>query len=224
MEKIEKAFTNSKVMITFGILAALIYLFHAVPYFLNYDEPAFRFDFVPEIIITAVIVGLLIAFKKGETNIQKALMGALLFAMADMNFTNGFYNLEDYFFSEVGERFLYYGILFTVIGVLQLGIFISHILLQSDHIGSSSVIKVNQLLCILVIIVYAYDISHSFIAGSNYETYEYMIEDIGEVCVTVMIICMETKVQLYKKTRAEALANGTWTQEAKLRAKEIFKK
>lgn len=224
MKKIEKIFSNTKFMMTVGILAAIICFVRHIPYAFLPDYPEFKFDFLAEIALPLLIVFLLIAFKKGETNIQKTLLGALLFFLVSMNFPYGIYYIEDYFLGGYDASWLYYGIIYTISGVMEVGIFVSHCLLQSDHIGSNKLVVLNRLFCVVVIGVYVFDIFHSFVFEDIYLNNEYMLDSIAEILLIVMVICMETKIQMYKKIRTEAISSGTWTSEEKAKAKELFRK
>lgn len=223
MNKIEKLFSSTKLMMICGILGAIICLVRHVPYAFLPDYPEFRFDFLAEIALPLLIVSLLFAFKKGETNIQKTLIGSLLFFFVSMNFPYGIYYLEDYFLGGYDASFLYYGIIYTIIGVMEVGILVSHCLLQSDHIGSNKLVIINRIMCVIVIAVYTFDIFHSFMFEDMYLNNEYMLDSISEILLIVMVICIETKIQMYKKIRTQAIKNDNWTLEEKMKAKELFK-
>lgn len=223
MKKLEKFFTNSKVMITFGVLSAILFIFGYVPYLFDSTQPQYMFDFIPSTMFAIVIFYLLYAFKKGETNIQKALMGALLFYFAQSSFMNGFYYLEDAAY-QISDSAYFYGTVYMIAGMFEYIIFFSHVALQSDHVGSKALIKINQISCFVVLIVYIFAIFHQFITyGINLETI-YVFVDFAEALFVFTIVCMETKIQNYKETRANAIANNNWTAEVKAQAKEEFRK
>lgn len=223
MKKFEKVFSSTKLMMISGILAAIICLVRHIPYAFIPDYPEYRFDFLAELAMPVLIVFLLIAFKKGETNIQKTLIGALLFFFVTVNFPYGIYYLEDYFLGGYDASYLYYGIIYTIAGTMEVGIFVSHCLLQSDHIGSNKLVIINRIMCVVVIGVYVFDIFHSFMFEDAYLNNVYMLDSISEILLIVMVICIETKIQMYKKIRSQAIENGNWTLEEKAKAKELFK-
>ena len=37
------------------------------------------------------------------------------------------------------------------------------------------------------------------------------------------LTCIESRIQKYKLRRSEGMANGTWTEEERLKCKKIFK-
>lgn len=223
MKKLEKLFSNSKVMITFGILSAILYIAAFVPNLFDNANPQYKLDFIPSAMFGIVIIYLLVAFKKGETNIQKALIGALLFYFAQSSFNEGFFALEDAAYA-LWDGATYYGALYMIVGIFEYAIFFTHIALQSDHIGGKGLVTLNQLSCFVVLFVYIFDIFYQCInVGFVFDTL-YVLTDLAEALFIITIVCMETKIQNYKNARALAMENGTWTAQAKSEAKEIFKK
>lgn len=215
--KLNKLFSNSKFMLITGVISALLFVGSNVPYIFAEGYELYRLDVFIEILLAALIIGLLIAFKKGEINIQKALMGALLFFFFNETFTNVIYSIE--FYMNGYEGYLSSIVLLSICGVLELGIIVAHLIMQTDHEGSEKAISLSRVCTILLIIFDIVDIVRYSINMENI----YLLTNLAETFLLIMIACMETKIQIYKKTRSDALKNGTWTTEAKNEAKKIFK-
>lgn len=220
MKKVDKIFMNSKMMITCGIISAIFYFVGYIPYIFDTDNPAYMFDFVPEMMFSVIIILLLIAFKKGEINIQKALMGALLFYFAQETFSNGFWSIENYFAGWHDEPII--SIIFIILGICEYIIFFTHLLLQSDHVGRKT-FKINQILSIfLFFALIILDMYYLIKDGFDFIDSSYMLIDLAEPLFIIMIVCMETKIQNYKLIRSSSIQNGTWNAEAKAEARKKF--
>lgn len=216
----KKFFTSSKVLVVSGIIAALLRALCYVPYLFK-PEYEYVTDFIPELVFAVVIVLLIVAYKKGEINIQKALMGALLFYCAQNTFIGGVYIVEDYLLEYYGD--LHFTVFFAILGVLEYVVFFSHIFMQSDHVGNSVLIKINQISCVAVFAIYVLEaIYDTYSFGIRFYSTE-LLFDISQAFYIIMIVCLETKIQAYKRVRAAALTNGDWNEETKKQARKDFK-
>ena len=220
MKKIDKIFMNSKMMIICGIISAIFYFIGYIPYLFDTENPAYMFDFIPEMMFSVLIILLIVAFKKREINIQKALMGALLFFFAQETFTNGFWSIEE-FFAGLHEE-LHLSLFFITLGIMEYAVFFTHLLLQSDHVGKKA-FKVNQILSIILLFtLIVFDIYSIMKYGFDIINSGYILINLAEPLFIIMIVCMETKIQNYKQTRYESIQNGTWNAKTKAEARKKF--
>ena len=217
--KLEQTLTKNKIMVFFGILASVLYLAADVPYIFLQDYEYYRFDFLIQLVDVAAIIALIVSYKKGETNLQKALISGLLFSSFVGTFCNTVYYIECYV---VDGEDLYDMVLFIAFALFEGAILVSHFVLQVEHKGT---LKPIIVITVAVFAAIACDIVDSimYITGDYDYTWLYLLNNFGVDCYLVMILCIETKIQLYKRIRTEAKANGTWTLEAKEEAKGIFK-
>ncbi len=209
MKWFENIFTKSKLMLISGILGILIF---AALVIINIIT-AF-WGTIPYYALFAVLsVLLLIAYKKGDTSCQKALSAALPAVIMSFywSIAIGIFGRNDSSSVELLELFM--TILVTII-------FVNHLLLQLDHKGDKTIVRVSQIVLVIGLIVqFAELIAQIFGAGQYYD----LLHCFGLLCTEIMITCIESRIQKYKLRRSEGMANGTWTEEERLKCKKIFK-
>jgi len=164
------------------------------------------------ILYAILIVLLFLAYKRGETNLQKALLGGLLICMLVMYTEPLAYNLSNNNIPAI----IYYG----VGSVLSLIVLIAHMRQQLDHTGSLPSVVVSQCSGLLVVTLLIWVIY----LGVKGELTSF--ELFWAICISatvVFIISIETRIKEYKKIRAEKRAAGAWTEEERQKAKVLFK-
>lgn len=158
---------------------------------------------------------LFLAYYRGETSIQKLLFGSLfMFLIIDVIeilFVYIQYN------SSFGPSYI---VMTSIILLLVVVLFISHILQQSDHVGKSISSLIGQCLGLLIIAWFVFVII--MIASGKVSSSDITFA-IGFMFTCGMLICMETRINKYKQIRTEALAKNEWNEEARKEAKKIFK-
>lgn len=217
--KLEKALGSAKLIAVFGILSAVLQIASDLPFCFLEDYAWYKFDVLTDIVSAAAIIGLLVAYKKGEINVQKALLGAIIFNGAVGTFSNFVYYLDGI---SAGEDYKYELFLFLAFSISELGIFVAHLVLQSDHAGSVKAIKFIEVFVLIAIVADIVDTVITLQAGVDYFAL-YLLNNFGVDLYLLMILCIELTVQKYKSIRTAALAEGTWTPEAKAEAKKLFK-
>lgn len=163
------------------------------------------------IIFAAMSVLLLFAYRKGDTNIQKMLLGGLLtFFLIDS---------IEVLFSSISQSLIAASIYSGIIVGFMLTIFVSHMFQQSDHFGDSYSDFIGQCCGFAIIAFIAWDIY--LVATSSYG-YDSLLWSLGFVPTLIMIICIETRVNEYKKIRAKNRKEGTWDEAHRAEAKKLF--
>lgn len=213
---LEKIFKNSKFMIFLGISSASLFLFSGIHGLYIGGLEYGVVDFFDNASLALLIICLLIAFRKGEVNVQKTLIGALLFFLFFKTFDAAAHHIEKYV---TNSENLWDMIRLLSFAGLELGIFISYIVLQTDHEGSSKAIVFSRVFIVILLIFEIIYLATQQISFNNIE----LFIDLAEVLLILLIVCIQTKVQLYKQARSEAIKTNEWTPEYKKRCKEIFK-
>ena len=207
MKWFEDIFTKSKLMIISGILSILcsaamvsIDIAAGLPAMLLY---------LFSIILTIV---LLVAYKKGETSCQKALVGAVLGVLmyAYWGIMAGFIGAEK---NSIGYLELCMTIFLTIM-------FINHLLLQTDHKGDTKIINVSRIMLVIAIVL---QIAETLAQIINNQEYYMVLNSFGLLSTVTMVTCIESRIQKYKARRSAAMDAGTWTEEERQKSKKIFK-
>lgn len=214
-----KLLTKSKFLLVCAILTIILSLAGNVPYFFLEGYELFRFDCIAIIFDSICIIALLISFKKGSTNVQKTLLGALLYCSAYGTLEN-FLELLD--LSGVGYELTFDVVVFAIFSLVDIGIFVSHIILQTDHKGSSKSIYAIYVFIVIMIITNTVYAVYSLKNGISFDSL-FIINNIGCDFFFLTILCIEKRVQCYKEIRLKATEEGNWTPEAKAEAKKLFR-
>jgi len=208
MKKIlNKFYLNRYTFIISSIVAIVGFLAWGINYITisKYSSAIYAFVFV------TLIVMLFIAYKKGQTNLQKMLLGGLLTFM-----------LFDYLsclVENLGSPYIGTIITWVLNSVFIVIVFISHMRQQMDHKGSSISTVVSQCCGIMLVGTVLRQIEHVF---ENYITLTTILWTISSFATYIFIISMETRINEYKKIRSAKKAEGCWTEEERQKAKKIF--
>jgi len=209
-ENLKKLFISKSMLVTCSAVAIVFWVLWGAFCLIDGFNYALATDAVFYI---AIIIGLLVSYDKGETNVQKVLLGSLFIFLCDSNLKV----LWDF----VGEKDVFRIVVHIITFVLSVVVFVSHITLQSDHVGAKRGNLFNQLCSLLLIVLAFYGVNQAFFVK------EVSVLDMTFIPALVLtylvIICIETRVQAYKKLRADAMAKNNWNEETRTKAKEIFK-
>ena len=204
-EKINKFYLSKTTYLVFAFLAIAGWVAWGVNAAImgNFENLALA------VILLALTVELFIAYKNGETNVQKTLLGALLMFLV--------VNYMDIAFD---QTYTFNKVISIIITLLLVLVFICHIHQQMDHTGHSMTIMINQFCGLIVAVRIVFDIyltiNHVYYTGT-------ILWSLSLICTLTYVICIETRVGEYKKVRLEHKSNNTWTDEERAKAKEIFK-
>ncbi len=207
----KKLFVNSNTLLLSAMFAEIAYLIAGV---LAIEKSGNNLLALPSFLVAVLLIVLLISLRSGETNCQKATLGALIFYIAADNLTVAVNTLE----SDVS---VIAKVLPFILAALCLVVFADHLLLQSDHVGEETPATLNKFALILMPIVI---IASMILLGTEAEALEYeWVYDFASLFGVLVIVCIESKIQEYKAIRNENMKNGTWNEETRAKAKETFK-
>ena len=159
-----------------------------------------------------IIVLLFMAYKNGEINAQKMLMGSLLIL-----YVHNYGNMIVSDYNNGAWDSMIYSLIVFVLAVI---VFAIHLLQQMDHSGKSESVSIGQISGLIIIVVLGWDIYRGIVDDLSICAVSFGISVMAAV---VMIICMETRIAEYKKIRDTKRAAGCWTDEAREEARKIFK-
>lgn len=207
MKWFEKIFMNSKVMIISGILSIVGYFALACISVITSAHLTEQY-----LILATLSALLMICYTKGETSCQKALTGAIMGVLtyAYWSIMAGFIEAEK---NAIGYLELFMTILLTIM-------FINHLLLQIDHKGNAKIINASR---IMLVIAIALQIAETLTQIIYNQAYYMILNSFSLLSVVTMITCIESRVHKYKTIRSAAMENGTWSEEERKKAKQVFK-
>ena len=204
-------FNNSKVLLVSCIVGCISFIISGVLYIGDYKLFSYSF---PSFCVALVLISLFVSYKNGETNCQKSLMGALLFYLfadnLDMFATSIDYNgINNVITIRTG-----------ISALLALIIFYNYLVAQSDHIGIKRNVIISQATILVMFIFFIV----SFVQTLKVSV---LVSDIffyiAQISTYIMIVCIETKVQIYKGIRMKLKSDNIWNDEARIENKKIFK-
>lgn len=164
-------------------------------------------------VLFAILLGLLFwSYKRGETNLQKMLLGGLLVSLLAVCFEQ----LARYISNGSISGIVYFG----CCGVLITIIIVAHMMQQSDHTGISTSAAVGQCSGLLNIALLVWDI---YLAVTGQFGITELLWTVCIAATVVFIVSMETRIKEYKKIRAEKRAAGCWTEVERQKAKQLFR-
>lgn len=205
IEKIRKIYLSKELFIVSSVLTVCCYLFDAI------RSTAYGSFCDYAWIFLGLVVLLQWAFLSGQINVQKMLFGSMLLAMIKEQ-------------AEILQIDAAYAGSVVPLDVIELAfsviIFVSHIYQQIDHKGKSLAPLVNQLLGFIGMIYLLSAITNITLYQQDFTNYIFIF---GYVFNSIMVICMETRVEAYKQIRDKAREEGTWTEEKRKEAKKLFK-
>lgn len=208
-KKIENFYLKKSSFLFFGVTAMLGWLAWGISTIVCNNPIKLAIFGVIFFLLTG---GMTLSYIKGETNIQKMLFGSLILFL-----------IVDYI--EIVEVYITYQIIPTAIVtgitlVILIVFFICHALQQQDHIGKTVNVVINQCCGIIIILTVAF-LTVGLVYGTIVLT-DYTFS-VAMVFTTCLIICMETRINVYKQIRAKHKANGDWNEETRAEAKKLFK-
>ena len=204
-------FNNSKVLLVSCIVGSISFVIAGILYIGDYGLLSYSF---PLFCVALVLISLFVSYKNGETNCQKSLMGALLFYLfadnLDMFSTSIDYNgLNNVITIRTG-----------ISVVLALIIFYNYLVAQSDHIGIKRNVIISQVTIFAMFVFFIVSFVQTLNAGALASDLFFYI---AQISTYIMIVCIETKVQIYKGIRMKLKSDGAWNDETRKENKAIFK-
>ncbi len=210
-ETFKTIFSSSKVLLVSCLIGCIAFIISGLLYISDYGLFSYS---LPIFCISLILMSLLICYKNGETNCQKSLMGALLFFLFADNL-NMFATSLDYY--GMGNAIT---IRTGISVVLALIIFYNYLVAQSDHIGVKKSVIISQVTIFVMFIFFIVSFIQTLKAGALMSDIFFYI---AQICTYIMIVCIETKVQIYKGIRLKSKSEGTWNDEARMENKKMFK-
>lgn len=208
---LKNIFNNSKVLLVSCIVGSISFVIAGILYIGDYGLLSYSF---PLFCVALVLISLFVSYKNGETNCQKSLMGALLFYLfadnLDMFSTSIDYNgLNNVITIRTG-----------ISVVLALIIFYNYLVAQSDHIGIKRNVIISQATIFAMFVFFIVSFVQTLNAGALASDLFFYI---AQISTYIMIVCIETKVQIYKGIRMKLKSDGAWNDETRKENKAIFK-
>lgn len=208
---LRKIFNDSKVLLLSCIIAFISFIISGCLYYCDYGLFSYSF---PNFCASLILISLLICYKNGETNCQKSLMGALLFFLFTDNLDMFATSLD---YNGMGNVIT---IRTGISVVLALIIFYNFLAVQVDHVGIKKNVIISQATIIAMFIFFIFSFIQTLKAGALVSDVFFYI---AQICTYVMIVCIETKVQIYKGIRLKLKTEGTWNDEARMEYKKMFR-
>ena len=211
MKKILRTiFNNSKLLLVSCIIGSISFVVAGVLYIGDYGLYSYAF---PCFCVSLISISLLICYKREEINCQKSLMGALLFFLfadnLDMFATSlDFNGISNFLTIRTG-----------ISVVLSVIVFYNYLAAQSDHVGIKRNVIISQIVITLMFIFFIASFIQTLSGGALVSDVFFYI---AEICTYIMIVCIETKVQIYKSIRLKMKKAGTWNDETRMENKKIF--
>ena len=172
---------------------------------------------IKAVILFALILGMWLAYGKGETNVQKTLLGALLICLCTVSSDAAYRLFLQPDASPVRK------VLAVAEAVCFAAFFVNHLFAQSDHTGMMKHVRISQVLTsALIIKEFADQIAGCFLLLPASQFAEWVFS-LSMGLTILMIVCIDTRIQAYKKLRLEGREKNAWTEEARAEAKNIFK-
>ena len=165
------------------------------------------------VIYVALIVSILVSYKRCATNCQKALIGILLMFILRDELDVAYFAFCNPDIFSASTR-----ILMVLIVVLFSIFLINYVLMLSDHVGDKYLSWINNVALVLLFVVYVVLVKIS-VGGHITDA---VLLKAAELMVVMMISCINMRVQSYKRIRAAARANGTWNEDTRKEAKKLF--
>ena len=204
-------FNNSKVLLVSCITGCICFIIAGVLYIGDYSLFSYSF---PLFCVALVLISLLASYKNGETNCQKSLMGALLFYLFADNLDMFATSMDLNGISNVIT------IRTGISAVLALVIFYNYLVAQSDHVGIQRNVIISQVTIIAMFIFFIVSFIQTLKTGVLVSDIFFYI---AQISTYIVIVCIETKVQIYKGIRMKLKSENAWNDETRKENKKIFK-
>ena len=212
MEKVFKnIFNNSKVLLVSCIVGCICFIIAGVLYIGDYGLFSYSF---PLFCVALVLISLFVSYKNGEINCQKSLMGALLFYLFADNLDMFATSLD---FNGINNVIT---IRTGISVILTLIIFYNYLVAQSDHIGIQINVIISQATIFVMLVFFIISFIQTLKAGVLASDIFFYV---AQISTYIMIVCIETKVQIYKRIRMRLKSEGAWNDDTRQENKKIFK-
>jgi len=228
MSNFEKFFSKDSTLNTSIALSMILYI-TAIACLLLMFTASTAYGFVTNALIFICLISLVGVYRKHATNAVNILTGAILmmFIAESLQF------LIDsivYFQQGIQLDFMTVLSIFNIVAiVLYIILFFNHVSINSLSHSAEKQVKANQIIFILILIfqlVYSV-VSLITVIGDIMmasETTLYLVAVFATVLARLFgfssIVCIETKLNMYKLLREKNTKDGTWTDEKKEQTKQ----
>lgn len=208
---LEEKFLDERVMRNIAIISALCGLISLVLLIIsNGIELLPTFEMLVKIVITLFTLW---AFSKFQWNVMQGLMGGLLFALL---YQESFLVLGK-LWGETSDFDTY--LIMGVQGSLYLSaqsmsflmtfiIVVNHFIINYSRRGNYGNVIFNQITIIFKILLYIFLIGiNMFLSQSFIMQLQSVFEYISDLCIVILVICIETQLDNFKIIRQELLKN-----------------
>ena len=168
-------------------------------------------------ILFVLILGMWLSYRKGETNVQKTLLGALLICLCTVSVDAAC----ELFLRADGS--LLRKALAVAEAICFAALFVNHLFAQSDHTGVMRHVHISQALTAVLLVKEFADLLVGCFLLLPASQFADGVFSLSMVLTVLMIVCIDTRIQTYKKLRLSKREKSVWTEEARTEAKEIFK-
>ena len=204
-------FNNSKVLLASCVVGCICFIVAGVLYIGDYSLFSYAF---PLFCVALLLISLFVSYKNGETNRQKSLMGALLFYLFADNLDMFATSLD---FNGISNIIT---IRTGISVVLALVIFYNYLVAQSDHVGIQRNVIISQVAIFAMFIFFIVSFIQTLKTGVLVSDIFFYI---AQISTYIMIVCIETKVQIYKGIRMKLKSENAWNDNTRIENKKIFK-
>ena len=104
--------------------------------------------------------------------------------------------------------------------VLAFIIFYNYLVAQSDHIGIKRNVIISQVTIFAMFVFFIVSFVQTLKAGVLLSDVFFYV---AQIFTYIMIVCIETKVQIYKGIRMKLKSEGSWNDETRSENKKLFK-
>jgi len=192
----KKLFTNDNF---FGAMVVFAVIGEILGYTLVFNMVALA-TVIHVMVSVVCVVALYTSYKNHSKNVMKAMMSALLMAQL--------LSAIDFISDPVSAGYIAYAVVFSVLSAF---LFVDHIIINSVHHSSPAMVRLNQIIVIMLIILntvwqcvalYALPIPVYIAAG--------VLDIFGFAGMMLSVICVESRLDAYRLDREAA----GWTEEA----------
>lgn len=206
---IEKIFLDERLMKFVSLLSAICGLISLIIIYISNDiSPLILFEKLVKIAITVLILW---TFSKYHWDAMKGMMGGLLFALL---YQEGFLVLGKLWgetsdfdtFLIMGVQGSLYLSAQSMSFLMTIIIVINHFIINYSNIGNQGNVIFNQISIFFKVFLYLLlMVINMFLNIPLLAQINYGLEYVADLCVVIMIICIETNLDNFKTIRAELL-------------------
>ena len=211
LKGLDAFFGSSKVL----LIAFILFFVSKVIGFFNMESNNDTFVSVLSIehlIMALLIFGLFLSYVFHESNIQKSLLSNVyLLQIIQL--------IEPLLLFKINvEELNLYNFLIISEAILWIVSYVIHLIMLSDKTGKNSKIRLSQIIFLLIFVIEVVTTINILKAMPNIMHVIYA----NTLIPLFLIVCIDTKIGIYKRTRLELREKGKWDDKAKAVTKKIF--